>query len=87
MGEVIGDLSSKRGQVLGTKKRGQVLLITALVPLAEMSQYATILRSMTQGRASFYMEPSHYEVVPDNIAQGIIQKQKPDAAKPTEQKT
>ena len=75
MGEVIGDVSSKRGQVLGSSQRGNVRIITALVPLAELSRYATILRSMTQGRASFYMEPSHYDPVPSNIAEKIINKE------------
>jgi elongation factor G len=77
MGDVIGDLSSKRAQVLGTKKRGQAIIINALVPLAEMSRYATCLRSMTKGRAGFYMEPAHYDEVPDNITQEIINKNKP----------
>ncbi|KKU88798.1 MAG: Elongation factor G [Microgenomates group bacterium GW2011_GWF2_47_9] len=75
MGDVIGDVSSKRGQVLGTSQRGNVRIIQALVPLAELSRYATILRSMTQGRASFYMEPSHYDPVPGNIADKIINKE------------
>jgi len=74
MGEIIGDLSKKRAHILGTGKRGRMLIINAEVPLAEMPQYATILRSMTQGRASFYLEPSHYEEVPNNIAQKIIAK-------------
>jgi elongation factor G len=74
MGDVIGDLSSKRAQILGTDQRGKVRLITALVPLAELASYATILRSMTKGRASYYMEPSHYQEVPANIAAGIITK-------------
>jgi len=74
MGDVIGDLSSKRGQILGTEERGNLRVITALVPLAEVSGYATTLRSMTQGRGTFYMEPSHYEEVPQNIAQRIIEK-------------
>jgi elongation factor G len=77
MGEVIGDLSSKRAQILGTKNRGRVVIINSLVPLAEMSRYATILRSMTQGRASFYMETSHYDEVSESIAEKIIDKNKP----------
>ena len=77
MGDVIGDLSSKRAQILGTDQRGKVRLITALVPLAELASYATILRSMTKGRASYYMEPSHYQEVPANIAAGIITKTTP----------
>jgi elongation factor G len=74
MGEIIGDLSSKRAQILGTNKRGKMTIITALVPLAELTQYVTVIRSMTQGRASFYMEPSHYQAVPDNITQQIVAK-------------
>ena len=77
MGEVIGDLSKRRAKILGTNKRGRMLIINAEVPLAEMPQYATVLRSMTQGRAGFYLEPSHYEEVPSNISQKIIAKTKP----------
>ena len=76
MGDVIGDLSSKRAQILGSKTRGKVRLINAMVPLAEVPGYATALRSMTQGRASFYMEPSHYEEVPVQIAEKIIAQKK-----------
>jgi elongation factor G len=72
MGDVIGDLSSKRAQILNTEVRGNSRIITSLVPLAELSRYATILRSITQGRANSYMEPSHYEEVPANIAAEII---------------
>lgn len=78
MGDIIGDLSSKRAQVLGTTQRGKTCIIIALVPLAELSRYATILRSMTQGRASHYMEPSHYEEIPANVAEIIINKSKPE---------
>src|SRR3989344_2868432 len=74
MGEVIGDLSSKRAQISGTDKRGHLTIINAFAPLAELSGYATKLRSLSQGRASYYMEPSHYEEVPKNIAEGIITK-------------
>jgi elongation factor G len=77
MGEVIGDLSSKRAQILNTTLRGTKRIITALVPLAELSRYATILRSLTQGRAVSYIEPSHYEEVPNQIAQAIVEKNKP----------
>ena len=73
MGDVIGDLSSKRAQILGTATRGKMVLISALVPLAEMSGYVTSLRGMTKGRAGYYMEPSHYQEVPQNIAQKIIE--------------
>ncbi len=74
LGDVIGDLSSKRAQILGTEDKGKATIINALVPLAELSGYATILRSMTQGRASYYMEPSHYDEVPQNIQQQMVSK-------------
>lgn len=74
MGDVIGDLSSKRAQISGSEKRGMMTVINALAPLAELSGYATKLRSLTQGRASYYMEPSHYEEVPKNIADAIVAK-------------
>jgi elongation factor G len=76
MGDVIGDLSSKRAQILETETRGQMRVIKALVPLAEVPGYATSLRSMTQGRASFYMEPSHYEEVPAQVAEKIVAQRK-----------
>lgn len=73
MGTVISDLSAKRAQILGTLARGSIRVITALVPLAEMSGYATVIRSLTTGRGTFYMEPSHYEEVPKNIAEKIVE--------------
>lgn len=72
MGDIIGDLSSRRAQILGNDQRGNARVVTALVPLAELGRYATIIRSLTQGRAHHYMEPSSYEIVPDNIAQGLL---------------
>lgn len=74
MGDVIGDLSSKRAQINGTEERGNATIVLAMVPLAELSGYATQLRSMSQGRASYYMEPSHYEEVPNNIVQAMLAK-------------
>ncbi len=74
MGDVIGDLSSKRAQISGTEEKGTATIILAIVPLAELSGYATQLRSMTQGRASYYMEPSHYEIVPKNILEQMVSK-------------
>ena len=74
MGDVIGDLSSRRAQIQGSNNRGNVVIITALVPLAEMQGYVTILRSMTQGRASSVMLPSHYAEVPKSITQKIIEE-------------
>lgn len=74
MGDVIGDLSAKRAQILGTEERHKATIILAMVPLAELSGYATTLRSMSQGRASYYMEPSHYEEVPRNILEQMLAK-------------
>ena len=74
MGVVIGDISSKRGKILGTEKRSRAVVIKGYVPLAEMSGYATIIRSLTEGRGIFYLEPSHYEEVPKNIAREMVEK-------------
>ncbi|MBW7944318.1 elongation factor G [Patescibacteria group bacterium] len=76
MGDVIGDLSSRRAQIQGTSNRGKAVIIKALVPLAEMQGYVTILRSMTQGRAASVLLPSHYDEVPQNIAAKIIEERK-----------
>ena len=72
MGDVIGDLNSRRGQIQGMEARNGVQQINAFVPLSEMFGYATDLRSKTQGRGQYVMEPSHYEPVPKNIADQII---------------
>lgn len=74
MGDVIGDLSSKRARIEASEPRGNAKVIRALVPLAEVFGYATSLRSLTSGRASFNMEPSHYEEVPANIAANLVSK-------------
>ena len=74
MGDVIGDLSSRRGHLEGTENRGTTTVVRAAVPLAEMFGYATDLRSMTQGRASYSMELSHYAEVPSNLAQELVAK-------------
>ena len=74
MGDVIGDLNSRRGRVEGMEDRGQAKAINAFVPLAEMFGYATDLRSMTQGRAAYVMEFDHYEEVPRNISEEVIGK-------------
>ncbi len=74
MGNVMGDLTSRRGRPLGQESRGNVLAITAMVPLAEMFGYATSLRSNTQGRGNFNMELDHYEEVPKSISEEIIKK-------------
>jgi elongation factor G len=76
MGDVIGNLSGKRGQIEGTENRGNARVISAKVPLGEMFGYATDLRGMTQGRASFTMEPSHYAEVPANVAELVAKSGK-----------
>ena len=74
LGEVTGDLSAKRAGIDAMSERGQgIKVISARVPLAEMFGYATAVRSLTQGRASFTMEFDHYEEVPANIAQAIVE--------------
>jgi len=72
-GDVIADLSARRGKIEETKDRANLKVIDAQVPLAEMFGYATALRSLTEGRGTFTMEFDHYEKVPDNIAQEIIE--------------
>ncbi|MEK7495749.1 MAG: elongation factor G [Patescibacteria group bacterium] len=74
MGVVIGDISSKRGKILGTEKRSRAVVIKSHVPLSELSGYATIIRSLTEGRGVFYMEPSHYEEVPKNVIALMLKK-------------
>ncbi len=74
MGNVMGDLTSRRGKPLGQESRGNALMISAMVPLAEMFGYATSLRSNTQGRGNFVMELDHYEEVPKSISEEIIKK-------------
>ena len=76
MGDVTGNLSSRRGQVEGMEERGMSKAIKATVPLSEMFGYITTLRSMTEGRASFTMEFSHYAIVPQNVAETIIASRK-----------
>lgn len=72
MGDVIGDLNSRRGQIQGMEPRGGVQAISAGVPLSEMFGYATALRSRTQGRGQYTMQPSHYTEVPKSIQEKII---------------
>ncbi len=72
MGDVIGDLNSRRGQVRGMDQRGNARVIDAMVPLASMFGYVNTLRSMSQGRAQFSMVFDHYEQVPQNVADEII---------------
>ena len=72
MGDVIGDLNSRRGMIQGMEAISGAQQITAHVPLSEMFGYATDLRSKTQGRGQYVMEPSHYTEVPKSIAEQII---------------
>ncbi|MDR1940856.1 MAG: elongation factor G [Endomicrobium sp.] len=74
MGDVIGDLNSRRGKIANMESKNKVQHIKANVPLAEMFGYSTSLRSLTQGRGTYSMEPSHYEEVPRQIADKILEK-------------
>ena len=74
MGDVIGDISKRRGNVTGMDDRAGNKIVNAFVPLSEMFGYSTDLRSMTQGRATYAMEFDHYEEVPQNVAKEIIEK-------------
>jgi elongation factor G len=76
MGDVIGDLNSRRGQIEGMESRGSTQVVRAFVPLAQMFGYVTDLRSMSQGRATSSMEFSHYAEVPGNLASELVQKSK-----------
>jgi elongation factor G len=78
LGDVIGDLSRRRGKVQGQEQRGNALVVQAFVPLGEMFGYATELRSMTQGRATYTMQFERYEEVPSNIAEEIVEHRSGD---------
>ena len=80
MGDVMGDLSQRRGRPQGMDTKGTKQIVKATVPLAEMLDYATALRSMTQGRANFSMEFSHYDELPRNIQERIIAEAQRDQA-------
>lgn len=79
MGDVIGDLNSRRGKISSMDSKNKVQHIRVNVPLAEMFGYSTSLRSLTQGRGNYSMEPSHYEEVPKQIADKILEKTAPKA--------
>ena len=80
MGDVLGDLSSRRGKIGGMTQRGEAQVIASTVPLSEMFGYSTKLRSMSQGRAVYSMEFAHYEEVPKSKAEEIISKARVEAA-------
>jgi elongation factor G len=74
LGNVIGDLNSRRGQILGSDSRGNAQLVNAMVPLANMFGYVNNLRSTTQGRAAYTMQFDHYAEVPRNVADEVVAK-------------
>jgi elongation factor G len=76
MGDVMGDLNTRRGRVQGMDTEGPRSIVTAQVPLAELLRYGDVLRSITGGRGLYTMEPSHYEVVPSHLTQNIINAHK-----------
>src|SRR5262249_12323167 len=78
-GDLMGDLSSRRGRISGSEVRGHNVIIKAQVPLAEMLSYATDLTSKTQPRATYSMEFSHYDYVPNELADKVIAAHKPHA--------
>jgi elongation factor G len=72
MGDVLGDISSRRGKILGMDSEGGTQKVKALIPLAEIHRYSTVLRSMTQGRGIHRRKFSHYEEVPREITEKIV---------------
>ena len=74
MGDSIGDINSRRGQIQKMEGRGNLQVVSAFVPLAEMFGYATVLRSLTQGRATYTMQFDHYAQVPRSVADEIVSK-------------
>ena len=74
MGDVMGDVTSRRGRIEGMEARGNAQIVRAMVPLSEMFGYATSLRSGTQGRGTYSMDFDHYEEVPKSISEEIIKK-------------
>ena len=81
MGDVIGALNSKRGNILGMEPQGDYQVVHALVPLAEMATYASELRSLTGGRGSYGMRFAHYQEVPSHLQQGIVEAAKKEKEK------
>ena len=79
-GDVMSDLNTRRARIMGMEQERGKTIIKAQVPLAEMMRYAIDLRSMTQGRGFYTMEPDHYEIVPDYVAQQVIAEAQKEAA-------
>ena len=76
LGDITGNVSSKRGQIESVDDRGMAKVVRAIIPLSEMFGYMSILRSMTEGRGSFNMEPARYDIVPQNVAEEVIKSRK-----------
>ena len=76
VGDVLGNITSRRGKIVGTENRGVTTVIDCQCPLSEMFGYATNLRSRTQGRGQFTMEPSHYVELSKNLADAVISKRR-----------
>jgi len=74
MGDVMGDLNTRRGRVQGMEQRGNRTIVRAQVPLAEILRYGTDLRSMTQGRGIYAIEFDHYDPVPSHLTDGIVEQ-------------
>jgi elongation factor G len=79
-GDIIGDLNTKRARVMGMNPQGDINVIEAQAPLAEIQRYTIDLKSMTQGRASYTMEFDHYEEVPANITQKLVAERQAEKA-------
>ena len=78
-GDIMGDINgARRGRIMGMEKDGKMQVINAQIPLAELSRYTIDLKSMTQGRGKFTMEPAGYEEAPANVAEKVIAKSKKD---------
>jgi elongation factor G len=75
-GDIMGDLNRRRAKILGIDSKGNLTTITAEVPLAEMFGYATAIRSLSKGRSSYSMEPSHFEQVPSQVLAAVLDSQK-----------
>ena len=75
-GDITGDLNRRRARISGMETKGSLCTINAEVPLAEMFGYATAIRSLSKGRSSYSMEPSHFEQVPANVLNAVLDQQK-----------
>ena len=74
-GDIMGDLNRRRARIQGMETKGNLCTITAEVPLAEMFGYSTAIRSLSKGRSSYSMEPSHFEQVPTNVLNAVLDQQ------------